>query len=114
MWLKDGSWTIVGVCSGSDVVRIELFEAIELELARLWTLSGAVRPPQDPFEAIDLNPEAVWGDATGSRWFPRVLSPLGARAVPCADRFFPPGAVCSRDRPFVPIEDSACDRYGAP
>jgi Uma2 family endonuclease len=34
--LKDGSWTIVGVCSGSDVVRIKPFEAIELELRRLW------------------------------------------------------------------------------
>jgi hypothetical protein len=27
---------IVGVCSGSDVVRIKPFEAIELELGRLW------------------------------------------------------------------------------
>jgi Uma2 family endonuclease len=34
--LKDGSWTIVGVCSGSDVVRIKPFDAIELELGRLW------------------------------------------------------------------------------
>ena len=34
--LRDGAWTIVGVCSDSDVVRIEPFEAIELELARLW------------------------------------------------------------------------------
>jgi Uma2 family endonuclease len=34
--LKDGSWTIVGVCSGSDVVRIRPFEAIGLELGRLW------------------------------------------------------------------------------
>jgi Uma2 family endonuclease len=34
--LKDGSWTIVGVCSGSDVVRIKPFEAIELELGQLW------------------------------------------------------------------------------
>jgi len=34
--LQDGAWTIVGVCSGSDVVRIKPFEAVELELARLW------------------------------------------------------------------------------
>ena len=34
--LRDGAWTIVGVCSGSDVVRIKPFEAIELELGRLW------------------------------------------------------------------------------
>jgi len=34
--LKDGAWTIVGVCSGCDVVRIKPFEAIELELERLW------------------------------------------------------------------------------
>jgi len=34
--LKDGAWTIVGVCSGCDVVRIKPFEATELELERLW------------------------------------------------------------------------------
>jgi len=34
--LRDGSWTIVGVGGGSDVVRIKPFEAIELELGRLW------------------------------------------------------------------------------
>jgi Uma2 family endonuclease len=34
--LREGAWTIVGVCSGSDVVRIKPFEAIELELGRLW------------------------------------------------------------------------------
>lgn len=37
LFLKDGAWTIVGVCTGSDVVRIKPFEAIEIELARLWT-----------------------------------------------------------------------------
>jgi Uma2 family endonuclease len=42
--LKDGSWTIVGVCSGSDVVRIKPFEAIELELARLWADQGSSPP----------------------------------------------------------------------
>jgi Uma2 family endonuclease len=34
--LHEGTWTIVGVCSESDVVRIKPFEAIELELGRLW------------------------------------------------------------------------------
>ena len=34
--LREGSWTIVAVCSDSDTVRIEPFEAIELELGRLW------------------------------------------------------------------------------
>jgi Uma2 family endonuclease len=43
--LRDGAWTIVGVCSGSDVVRIKPFEAIELELGRLWP--DQVPPPSD-------------------------------------------------------------------
>jgi Uma2 family endonuclease len=34
--LRDGAWTIVAVCTGSDGVRIEPFEAIELPLGRLW------------------------------------------------------------------------------
>ena len=34
--LRDGAWTIVAVCGGSDAVRIEPFEAIELALGRLW------------------------------------------------------------------------------
>ena len=34
--LRDGAWTIVAVHSDSDTVRIEPFEAIELELGRLW------------------------------------------------------------------------------
>jgi Uma2 family endonuclease len=34
--LGDGAWTIVAVCSGSDAVRIEPFEVIELALGRLW------------------------------------------------------------------------------
>src|SRR6266511_1665915 len=34
--LRDGAWTIVAVCSGSDSVRIEPFDAIELALRRLW------------------------------------------------------------------------------
>ena len=34
--LRDGAWTIVAVCTGTDAVRIEPFEAIELPLGRLW------------------------------------------------------------------------------
>jgi len=34
--LRDGAWTIVAVCSGSDAVRVEPFDAIELALERLW------------------------------------------------------------------------------
>jgi Uma2 family endonuclease len=39
--LRDGAWTIVSVCSGSDVVRVEPFEAIELALGRLWVEPAA-------------------------------------------------------------------------
>ena len=34
--LREGAWTIAAVCGGSDAVRIEPFEAIELALGRLW------------------------------------------------------------------------------
>jgi Uma2 family endonuclease len=34
--LRDGLWTIVGVWDDAAVVRAEPFEAIELELGRLW------------------------------------------------------------------------------
>jgi Uma2 family endonuclease len=34
--LRDGAWTIVAVCSGSDPVRVEPFDAIELALGLLW------------------------------------------------------------------------------
>lgn len=34
--LRDGAWTIVTVCTGSDPVRVEPFDAIELPLGRLW------------------------------------------------------------------------------
>jgi len=34
--LRDGAWTIVMVCTGSDAVRVETFDAIELALGRLW------------------------------------------------------------------------------
>jgi Uma2 family endonuclease len=41
--LREGAWTIVAVCSDSDNVRIEPFEAVELALGRLW-----VDPPAPP------------------------------------------------------------------
>ena len=34
--LREGAWTIVGVWAEAAVVRAEPFEAIELELGRLW------------------------------------------------------------------------------
>jgi hypothetical protein len=37
--LRDGTWTIVTVCSGSDTIRVEPFDAIELALGRLWVES---------------------------------------------------------------------------
>ena len=37
------AWTIVAVCSDSDGVRIEPFEAIELELGHLWIASAGSR-----------------------------------------------------------------------
>ena len=42
--LRDGAWTIVAVCSDSDRVRIEPFEAIDLELGRLWAEPPASAP----------------------------------------------------------------------
>jgi Uma2 family endonuclease len=42
--LREGAWTIVAVCTDSDSVRIEPFEAIELELGRLWTDPAAPAP----------------------------------------------------------------------
>lgn len=47
--LNDGAWTIVGVCVDSDVVRIHPFEAIQLELARLWPDA----PPAEPAPTSD-------------------------------------------------------------
>ena len=46
--LRDGAWTIVAVCSGSDAVRVEPFDAIELALARLWVDSPASPDPLQP------------------------------------------------------------------
>ena len=44
--LRDGAWTIVGVWEDAAVVRAEPFEAIGLELGRLWADSPA--PPPAP------------------------------------------------------------------
>ena len=41
--LRDGAWTIVGVWEDAAVVRAEPFEAIDLELGRLWA-----QPPASP------------------------------------------------------------------
>ena len=35
--LRDGAWTIIVVCGDADTVRVEPFDAIELELRRLWS-----------------------------------------------------------------------------
>ena len=42
--LREGAWTIVGAWEDSAVVRVEPFEAIELELGRLWA-DAAPAPP---------------------------------------------------------------------
>jgi Uma2 family endonuclease len=43
--LRDGLWTIVGVWEDAAVVRAEPFEAIELELGRLWPDEAPAVPP---------------------------------------------------------------------
>jgi putative restriction endonuclease len=40
--LENGRWTIVTTCAGSDTVRLEPFDAIELDLTMLW---DAPSPP---------------------------------------------------------------------
>jgi hypothetical protein len=40
--LRDGAWTIVGFWEDAALVRVEPFEAVELELGRLW---GDEAPP---------------------------------------------------------------------
>jgi len=42
--LQDGAWTILGVWEDSALVRVQPFEAIELELARLWPDPAAPEP----------------------------------------------------------------------
>jgi Uma2 family endonuclease len=42
--LRDGAWTIVGVWEDAAVVQAEPFEALELELGRLWADSAPPAP----------------------------------------------------------------------
>jgi Uma2 family endonuclease len=49
--LNDGAWTIVGVCVDSDVVRIHPFEAIQIELGRLWPDAPPAAPTPVPPDA---------------------------------------------------------------
>ncbi len=49
--LKDGAWSIVGVCVDSDVVRIHPFEAIQIELGRLWPDAPPTAPTPVPPDA---------------------------------------------------------------
>lgn len=44
--LRDGAWTIVAVHCDSDRVRIEPFEALELDLERLWPAPPPGSPPE--------------------------------------------------------------------
>jgi Uma2 family endonuclease len=44
--LRDGLWTMVGVWEDAAVVRAEPFEAIELELGRLWPDVASAAPPR--------------------------------------------------------------------
>ncbi len=46
--LRDRAWTIVAVCTGSDTVRVEPFDAIELPLGRLWIDSPGSADPSQP------------------------------------------------------------------
>lgn len=36
LWLRDGAWVITQVIDGEDPRRVEPFEAVPLELRRLW------------------------------------------------------------------------------
>jgi Uma2 family endonuclease len=44
--LRDGTWSIVGVWEDAALVRAEPFEAVELELGRLWASHATAAPPQ--------------------------------------------------------------------
>lgn len=39
--LNDGHWTIVATAADAEVVRVEPFEAIELDLSLLWEMPVA-------------------------------------------------------------------------
>jgi Uma2 family endonuclease len=43
--LHEGAWMIVGVWEDAAVVRAEPFEAVELELGRLWVDQAPASPP---------------------------------------------------------------------
>ena len=43
--LREGAWSIVGVWEDAAVVRAEPFEAVELELGRLWVDQAPASPP---------------------------------------------------------------------
>lgn len=43
--LRDGAWTIVGFWEDAALVRVEPFDAIELELGRLWVDQPPTQPP---------------------------------------------------------------------
>ena len=58
--LRDGAWTIVGVWEDAALVRAEPFEAVELELGRLWAES------RDRGSAPGLRPHA-WASNSRSR-----------------------------------------------
>jgi Uma2 family endonuclease len=45
--LGEGKWTIVAVFTGSEVVRAEPFDTIDLELRRLWVDQTPPSPPGD-------------------------------------------------------------------
>jgi Uma2 family endonuclease len=44
--LREGAWMIVGVWEDAAVVRAEPFEAVELELGRLWADHAPAAPPE--------------------------------------------------------------------
>jgi Uma2 family endonuclease len=44
--LREGAWTIVGVWEDAASVRVEPFEAVPLELDRLWADSAPAVPSQ--------------------------------------------------------------------
>jgi Uma2 family endonuclease len=45
--LVDGAWRIVVVCSGSELARLEPFDAVDLPLGRLWVESPAPPGPRE-------------------------------------------------------------------
>ena len=56
--LRDGAWTIVAVCTGSETVRLEPFDATPLALGLLWADSpgSADTAPESPVLPDPLRP----------------------------------------------------------